>query len=326
MKAWMRSEIRSSACVLLLLASGFFPSAGAAQAGLLLPGLYRLDAGSTYQTGCFDPCMCPIMAEVPVLGTLTLAFAGSDGLFDVYEIRDVNWMVRLGDAELRVAGSGRFRIGGEFALEQQLELDLQVGDRPIQHFDSGRVPAKGTASIDATVSVSGMFCFDTVFVVRASPVPPAAIRPYRLETGSAFQRGCVGMCDCLAGEPLPIRGTFGLVDLAREPAVGELFSRFAVVNVRWRVDLDGAGPAGAVPIRGFGSYERGGEFALQERLLLDLTLDGEPPARFDSGVVAGGAQFPRLDIQVANGDPQCFQTTIDVRARPSRRLRTDRRF
>jgi len=309
MRAFARFRIPA---ILLLALAGGPP----AQSEGLSSGLYRLDEGSSYQTGCFDPCLCPLGLKVPVLGTLKLANAGTDGLFDVYAVSDVNWTVLLGSQELRVTGSGTYRIGGEFALEQQLELDLTLGDQPSQHFDSGRVAASGAASIDVAISLHGMVCRDTVFVVRASRVPRAEIRPYRLYGDSAFQRGCVGMCDCPAGEPLPIRGGFGLVGLARDPASSELISRYAVVNVRWRVDRDGAGPDGPVRIRGSGSYEVGGEFALRERLVLDLDIGAEPTARFDSGLVVTRAEFPEIDVRVTNGDPNCFETAIDVQARP----------
>ncbi|MGH7753023.1 MAG: hypothetical protein ACREN5_09415, partial [Gemmatimonadales bacterium] len=144
------------------------------------------------------------------------------------------------------------------------------------------------------------------------------IGPHRLYGDSTFQRGCVGLCDCLVGEELPIRGTFALVDIAQDPLLSEFMATFAVVNVRWQVDLDGAGPDEAVLVRGFGTYNVGGEVAVEQRLILDLEIGAEPEARFDSGRVRGGAGFPLIDARIANGDPLCFQTVIDVQARPRR--------
>jgi hypothetical protein len=284
-------------------------------------GIYRLDKGSTFQRGCFEPCLCPILAEVPVRGTFNLIPAGFDGLFQNYKITDVNWTVSLGDPELRITGSGTYKVGGEFALQQELSLDLLVGDGPAQHFDSGLVvPGAPFPSLSATISVNKMYCFDTVIVVNASPVPLAEIHPYRLLRDSTFQRGCFGACDCLLGEPQPLVGTFALVDLRQDP----LFTEFAVVNVRWATSsaLDAA--AASVPIRGFGMYKYGGEVALVERLGLDLTVDGEPQTHYDSGLVPVGAAFPRIDTSISINNLVCYDTLIHVDAWPRRHLR--RRF
>jgi hypothetical protein len=312
-----RTSLVIPLALLSVLAAGS-PPAASQTTDVATAGIYRLDKGATYQTGCFEPCLCPILVETPVRGTMTLTHAGFDGLFDTYKVGDVNWTVSLGDPELRVTGSGTYRIGGEFALRQQLELDLVVGENPVDHFDSGLVPARDFPSISVTVSIHGMYCHDTVFVVNASPVPERQIRPYRLYGDSTFQRGCVGMCDCLAGEELPIQGTFALVDVAQDPALSEFMAMFAVVNVRLQVDLDGSGPDEPVPVRGFGAYNVGGEVALEQRLVLDLEIGAEPQARFDSGRVRGGANFPLIDARIVNGDPLCFETVIDLHARPRR--------
>jgi hypothetical protein len=284
-------------------------------------GIYRLDKGSTFQRGCFEPCMCPMLVEVPVRGTFSLIPTGFDGLFQNYKITDINWTVSLGDPELRITGSGTYKVGGEFTLQQDLSLDLLVGDGPAQHFDSGLVvPGAPFPHLSATISVNKMYCFDTVIVVNASPAPLAEIHPYRLLRDSTFQRGCFGACDCALGLPQPVVGTFALVNLGQDP----LFTEFAVVNVRWAISsaLDLA--ATTVPIRGFGIYRYGGEFALVERLGLDLTVDGEPQTHYDSGLVPVGAAFPRIDTSLSINNLACYDTLIHVDAWPRRALR--RRF
>jgi hypothetical protein len=285
-------------------------------------GIYRLEKGTSFQRGCFDPCLCPILAEVPVRGTFQLTPAGFDGLFQTYKVTDINWTVSLGDPELRITGSGTYKLGGEFALQQELSLDLQIGDDPPQRFESGRVaPGARFPSLSATVSVNKMFCFDTVIAIEASPVPPAEIHPYQLLRDSTFQRGCFGACDCLLREPQPVVGTFALVDLQENP----LFSEFAVVNVRWRTASTLDLTTKTVPIRGFGTYLYGGEFALVERLSLDLEVDGEPLTHYDSGLVPAGAAFPRIDTSVSIDNLVCYDTLIHVDALP-RLLRPRRRF
>src|SRR6266487_3476179 len=192
--------------------------------------LYRLNKDSTFQQGCFPPCLCPIMIAVPVKGTFVLTPTGFDGLFDTYAVTDVNWLVSIGGNDTTVTGSGTYKIGGEFALQQQLSLDLQVGGDKAQHFDSGLVTGPAPfPDIKVTISVNGQVCFDTVFEVSASPVPLDQINPYRLLAGSTFQRGCFEACDCALGPLDQIVGTFDLVPLDTTP----LFREFAVVNVRW---------------------------------------------------------------------------------------------
>lgn len=275
--------------------------------------LYRLEKDATYQEGCFPPCLCPILVETPARGTLALRPAGFDGLFEHYEVRDVNWTVSLGDSELRVTGSGKYRIGGEFALMEQLELDLRVGDEPVEHFDSGLVPAGAIfPSLRVAVSIHGQYCYDTVFVVSASPVPRDQIHPYRLQSDSTFQRGCFDLCDCAVWEPLPIEGGFALVDLRRDP----LWAEFAVVNVDWTVAPSAATGDLPLPVRGYGTYRVGGEAERQQRLILDLEVGEEPRVLFDSGLVPGGQAFPRLDARISVSGATCLDTIIEVHARP----------
>src|SRR6266516_8095705 len=121
--------------------------------------LYRLNKDSTFQQGCFPPCLCPIMIAVPVKGTFVLTPTGFDGLFNTYAVTDVNWLVSIGGSNTPVTGSGTYKIGGEFALEQQLSLDLQVGGDKVQHFDSGLVTGPAPfPDIKATISVNGQQC------------------------------------------------------------------------------------------------------------------------------------------------------------------------
>ncbi|OLE67625.1 MAG: hypothetical protein AUG09_01515 [Acidobacteria bacterium 13_1_20CM_2_68_7] len=241
---------------LLLLIAGATLAAGTGTAGAqtatTTQAVYRLSKDSDYQQGCFAPCMCPVMISSGVTGTFILTPAGFDGLFTTYAVTEVNWIVSLNGTDTFVTGSGTYKVGGEFALQQELALDLQVGDGAVQHFDSGLTGATAPfPDIDLTISVNKQTCFDTVFRVSASPVPPDQIRPYRLVAGSTFQRGCFGACACAAGPKLPIAGTFALVPLVSTP----LWNNYAVINVRWRAfDSSTAGlSSSSIPVRGFGT-------------------------------------------------------------------------
>ena len=276
--------------------------------------VYRLDDKSTFERGCFPPCLCPVLIGAPVKGTFVLTPTGFDGLFNTFAVSDVSWIVPIDGTDTVVTGSGTYRVGGEFAVEQELILDLQVGAADnVQHFDSGLVPAEAVfPDIKVTISVNGQVCFDTVFDVSASPVPLEQIRPYRLLPNSTFQRGCSGACDCAVGPLEPLVGTFALVPLGTTPVSRE----FAVVNVRWRV----IEPSGVVSVRGAGTYEVGGEFAVQQRLTALLTVGKESPLQFDSGLVVGGGNFPRIDIRISVSGAVCFDTVMDIHAAPLRWL------
>jgi hypothetical protein len=134
---------------------------------------YRLDDDSTFQRGCFDPCACPVMEQGGVKGTFLLTLSGSDPLFQYYSVTNVNWTATLPNGNvLPIRGSGTFKIGGEFAIQEQLSLDLVVGNDPVQHFDSGVVaPRVPFPLLDLTISIHGVYCFDTVIEVRARPFP-----------------------------------------------------------------------------------------------------------------------------------------------------------
>ena len=73
----------------------------------------------------------------------TLLPVATNGLFTDYSMFDVRWKVQGAayatppDAE--ITGSGTYSIGGEFAIQQQMQADLSVAGAPPEHFDSGRV-------------------------------------------------------------------------------------------------------------------------------------------------------------------------------------------
>jgi len=309
-----RAALRLFAVTALLLAAAVPALAQTATSSL--PVLYRLDQGAAYEQGCFPPCLCPVLFNEAVKGTFVLTPAGVGPLFTTYTVTGINWMVTLNGTDTFITGSGTYRIGGEFALQQELTLDLKVGDNKVERFTSGLVtgPAPFPA-IAITISMNNQTCYDTVFRVKASPVPRDQVVPYSLGGKSTFQRGCFGMCDCAVGQPLPIKGNFALVMLSPPEAPSR---QYAVVDVAWLVPKNSrtASTTNAIPIRGAGFYTFGGEVALQQRLLLLLSVGQEAPARFDSGWIAGGDGFPRIDALVSQNALRCFDTVIDVHAEP----------
>jgi hypothetical protein len=278
------------------------------------PRIYRL-ATSTFQKGCFAPCMCPVMWNGTVQGTFVLTADGSDGLFEKYVVNEVNWIVKLPDGEVRITGSGTYRVGGAVAIQQQLSLDLKVGADPVQHFDSGLVAGGGDfPRIAITVSIHGQYCFDTVIGLDASPVPSDEIHLHRLLRESSFQQACTGPCACAPGPLQRIRGTFSLVEMEQDP----LFAHYAIASANWQVSGDAATGASGHAINGSGFYRVGGEVAIQQQMSLELKIDDQAPAAFDSGLVSGGGAFPRIDIPVTSTEAGCVTTTIDLHTSPGR--------
>src|SRR5438034_650668 len=99
-----------------------------AQTATDTPILYRLDKGSNYEQGCFGPCLCPVLVNTPAAGTFVLTPAGFDPLFNYFKVTEVNWIMSINGTDTLVTGSGTYKVGGEFAVQQQLSLDLKVGD------------------------------------------------------------------------------------------------------------------------------------------------------------------------------------------------------
>jgi hypothetical protein len=161
--------------------------------------LYRLNPDSSFMQGCFPPCECPDLIPVPVNGTFLLTPTGFDGLFNNYAVTNVEWVISINGTRTNVTGSGTYKVGGEFALQQELSLNLQVGGGSVEHFDSGLVPELVVfPHIKATVSLHGMVCFDKVFTVSASPIPGDPVP------------GIAGFN--LAGTSLVITGTNGMAN------------------------------------------------------------------------------------------------------------------
>src|SRR5258705_12304345 len=83
---------------------------------------------------------------------------------------------------------------------------------------------------------------------------------YALTKGSPSSCACFPPCLCPVFETDELSGVFRLTQLPN--TTGSPFTEYAVKDVRWRVKKLGQ----VVPVTGSGTYERGGEFALEQRL------------------------------------------------------------
>ncbi len=133
--------------------------------------VYALTADSDFAEGCFPPLMCPTRLAEAIGGTFrlsSLSTSDSEG-FERYAITEVYWLVRIGGEDIPITGSGFYRIGGSSGSQQQMVLNLRVGDAKAQVFDSGVVPmySPGLAAIDIVISINGQSYLDTVIGIQA---------------------------------------------------------------------------------------------------------------------------------------------------------------
>jgi len=137
--------------------------------------LYDLSATSRYQEGCFDPCLCPMLAEAGLAGTFTLQHTGTEGGWEIFTVDAIQWTISLPSGVLlQVSGSGSLRI--DFAGgSQRLNLGLSLDDSPPESFDSGVVPLTADfPRIEVLVSLHGVYCYDKVFTICAERSLPIA--------------------------------------------------------------------------------------------------------------------------------------------------------
>jgi len=132
---------------------------------------------------------------------------------------------------------------------------------------------------------------------------------YTLSTGAEFRTGCFTP-PCVCGPvQLPMTGTLALVRKASDTH----FAHYDVIGVNWQVQFN----EGFVSITGSGTYRVGGTGTVQQQLALDLSVGGAPVRHFDSGLVTGGDDFPRLDADISlYGQTPCIDTLLRVRAGP----------
>jgi hypothetical protein len=133
--------------------------------------LLQLTEDSDYTFGCYPPCACPIATIDDLRGTFILTLVNHSPLFDEYTVETVNWRGLVdGQTVVRITGQGHYRIGGEVALTQEMNLDLSLDGQDPQHFHSGLVPiTTRPPRLDVTVSINDMYCFDRVFRITTEP-------------------------------------------------------------------------------------------------------------------------------------------------------------
>ena len=142
--------------------------------------LYILETSSDFQEGCFYLCECPIVDRNDVQGRFSLIPLGTENGYEVFSVIDLAWTVGadLIGSPIDIHGSGTYRTSGQ---SQELVLDLVVGDRKIERYQSGLVPVTVPfPAIDIVVLTYPYGCYDTVIEVGAAPANQGP-RPPKLQ-------------------------------------------------------------------------------------------------------------------------------------------------
>jgi hypothetical protein len=178
----------------VLAAALLFVTAAPSFAQTTGPVQYQLMDAAEYAEGCFPPCLCPIFVNRDLTGTFVLQYTFSDPAgYDHYDVTNVHWLRGAGTTVDTITGQGEYRRGGQFALQEQLMLDLSVNGNPPAHFDSGLILAQSAfPNLDLPVSVNGFYCYDTVYTVTASPFEAGSPYCFGDGTGTACPCGNSG--------------------------------------------------------------------------------------------------------------------------------------
>jgi len=168
-------------------------------------------------------------------------------------------------------------------------------------------------------------CLATLAALPARPLAAQVLDPIqsRLVAGSEFEYGCFGPCACpvfLAGA---LDGSFTLYRTSVDP----LFEHYALLNILWKYTTGAPGSERTVHVTGHGTFDIGGEVALEQRMQLDLVFqDPTLPVleqSFDSGFVPVRATFPAMDVDVYSHLGGCVDSLLHVIASPGGVLATD---
>ena len=159
----------------------------------------------------------------------------------------------------------------------------------------------GPPIVFSTFAVAGTLAWSSAHAQGSSSTA------YLISPPSAYNMGCYGPCDC-AVRGAPMDGTFRLRFVSTDP----LYTNYAVEDFRGTVHTE----SGLAELRGSGEYRIGGEVALTQQLRLALQSTTGVSQTFDSGVVPVTTTFPAISVSVAANGFACYDTVIDVVAKP----------
>ncbi|MFI5372895.1 MAG: hypothetical protein ACHQ52_15175, partial [Candidatus Eisenbacteria bacterium] len=110
----------------------------------------------------------------------------------------------------------------------------------------------------------------------------------------------------------PMKGDFTFY----RTGMDQWWSYYALLNIRWTYTITDGGGTHTANVTGQGTYQLGGDFALMQRMTLDVSTDGGPVQHFDSGMVPPSVSFPMIAADVPLVPATCLDSLFHVVAGP----------
>jgi hypothetical protein len=131
--------------------------------------------GTTYQEGCFPPCLCPITLPVEVVGRFDLVVVDKQPFVTRHNVVNLEWKFKGGtfggNRSTFVTGTGSYKVvEGLGPLPQQsISLCLAFNGVELAPFTGGPEFFSPANTFAIVASQNGMVCFDRVFDIMAKP-------------------------------------------------------------------------------------------------------------------------------------------------------------
>jgi len=139
-------------------------------------------------------------------------------------------------------------------------------------------------------------------------VTPVFPFPYLLGPESRYEEGCFAPCLCPIFLTDKAKGSFTLTFSGFEAP----FIVYDVKDIEWSI------PGLNKTFTGSGRYLIGWRGNAQQQLQVDLSENGGPVERFDSGLVPVTVPFPRIDVAVSMHGFYCYDKGFYIKAAPAR--------
>ncbi len=262
-----------------------------------VPQLLAQGGGITYDLlpGSFLLNDCPICDRVSIEEPL----AGSFDLEPLpagpgYRLTGID-LHTTGATPYAVSGQGSYTVVYEKTTTQEMTLDLEINGEAGIHLGSGSQevlwpwPAIDGSVVETTDSQTRVYHLRLLAIPRASET-----MAYELLPGSTFIDDCLPCARPTI--PLPIAGSFTLGTLG----AGPLFQSWRVDGADFHTtDTD------TIKVTGAGIYSQGGEVALLQEMLLEVTVNDVTTHVLLSsqGKVPLEAAFPRIEIDLVQLPP-----------------------
>ncbi len=133
---------RSAQIIALELALLLMAATGHAQSTQEVVSVYTVAEDSAWLEGCIiGPCDCLVALFDDLSGNFQLVELQTfqPGPRRLFDVRDLHWTLRRGDAAVVIRGSGIYHTSAPVLDEQRLVLQLEFDGDPIGTLDSGEV-------------------------------------------------------------------------------------------------------------------------------------------------------------------------------------------